>query len=262
MLHGQCQCTDSSKKLSHDGLRCESACPKQGEKFSNGICCPSHLTNKSGKCACPTDGQIDNGSSCSACPSDKNYNWVKHSCDPGCPSGTTYKMTRRGGGVCCRSGAKACETVCCPLDKEEVGHSGKCCKPGSTLDPHGKCLEPSQGPTHYKNKKRQQDTTVAQQIQLAGSAFNAYFGLDSNVNGDLCPTAMAACPIEGAASDEYECLDTRSDLQSCGGCASLGEGRDCTLISGAKWMGCVQGQCEVYSCAKGLKLVDGACVKA
>lgn len=89
---------------------------------------------------------------------------------------------------------------------------------------------------------------------------SGYFGLDANADGDLCPGALAACPIEGAADSDYECLDTQSDLQSCGGCASLGQGKDCTLINGAKWMGCVKGQCEIYSCAKGFKLVDGACV--
>jgi hypothetical protein len=180
-------------------------------------------------------------------------------------------MTRRGQGVCCRSGAKACETVCCPQDQEEVGHSGKCCKPGSTLDSKGQCLEPSHVPT--KNHKRRSSTPpapraaaglVPQQIQLTVSALSAYFGLDENVDGKLCPKELAACPIDGVASgsSDYECLDIRSDLQSCGGCASMGEGKDCTLIPGAKWMGCVQGECEVYSCAKGFKLVNGACAKA
>lgn len=256
-MHGQCQCNDSSKKLSSDGTKCVSACPNSGEKYSNGVCCKSYLVGnkQTGKCECPTNGHTDNGSSCSACPDGKNYNWVKKTCDPACPQGTSYKITRRGQGVCCRSGHKACETVCCPADLEEVGHSGKCCKPGSTLDSHGKCLEPS-----YTPKKRRSLAAagpaafIDSQLALAAS----YFGMDDNADGDLCPAALAACPVD-AHSTDYECLDTQSDLQSCGGCATLDQGKDCTAIKGAKWMGCVKGQCEVYSCAKGFKLVDNTC---
>ncbi|KAG0667694.1 hypothetical protein C6P46_000231 [Rhodotorula mucilaginosa] len=91
----------------------------------------------------------------------------------------------------------------------------------------------------------------------------------------LCPAGEQACPIagstlfEGAASQHfksgeeltglmassggYECLDTTQALESCGGCASTGEGRDCTAIPHVGGVGCEAGQCVIFSCAEGWK---------
>lgn len=44
-------------------------------------------------------------------------------------------------------------------------------------------------------------------------------------------------------SGDYECADTRNDIQSCGGCASTGAGQDCTTIDGAWNVGCNSGKC-------------------
>lgn len=58
-----------------------------------------------------------------------------------------------------------------------------------------------------------------------------------------------ACPSSSSPSNPssagYECLDPRTELQSCGGCATLGEGMDCTAIPGAMGVGCQDGQCVV-----------------
>lgn len=77
-----------------------------------------------------------------------------------------------------------------------------------------------------------------------------------------------ACPILGSASYElavahhfssssndlsgimaqgggYECLDTTASLESCGGCASTGEGVDCTQLRGANGVGCEAGACLI-----------------
>ncbi|KDE03141.1 hypothetical protein MVLG_06337 [Microbotryum lychnidis-dioicae p1A1 Lamole] len=93
----------------------------------------------------------------------------------------------------------------------------------------------------------------------------------------LCPENETACPIVGATSyasavsqhfsdsanlfaggvmggnGGYECLDTRQALDSCGGCASTGEGQDCTKIRGAVGVGCDAGTCVVFSCQSGWK---------
>jgi hypothetical protein len=75
---------------------------------------------------------------------------------------------------------------------------------------------------------------------------------------------LDACPIPTATglSDDYECLDTSTELESCGGCASLGEGTDCTAIPHAWNVACNRGKCEVSSCAPGYKLsnVGAICV--
>ncbi|KAJ6509547.1 protein priA [Mycena vitilis] len=69
----------------------------------------------------------------------------------------------------------------------------------------------------------------------------------------LCPTGLDACPIAGLSAKDYECIDTAVELESCGGCASLGQGQDCTAIKGAWNVGCEQGRCAVYTCTFGFK---------
>ncbi|BGP58249.1 hypothetical protein JCM8202v2_005910 [Rhodotorula sphaerocarpa] len=88
----------------------------------------------------------------------------------------------------------------------------------------------------------------------------------------LCPMGEQACPIAGAGSFEgavlqlslsgspaddllrasggYECLDTQRSLESCGGCASTGHGRDCTAIPHVGNVTCEAGVCVVVSCAR------------
>ncbi|KAJ3719922.1 protein priA [Lentinula raphanica] len=68
-----------------------------------------------------------------------------------------------------------------------------------------------------------------------------------------CPKGLDACPISGLLGD-FECLDTSVELESCGGCASTGQGQDCTAIEGAWNVGCNSGSCKVYSCFAGYKL--------
>ncbi|KAJ3512435.1 hypothetical protein NLJ89_g3523 [Agrocybe chaxingu] len=62
---------------------------------------------------------------------------------------------------------------------------------------------------------------------------------------------------------DYECLDTATELESCGGCTSQGKGQDCTKIEGAWNVGCEQGSCVVYTCAGGFQIgLDGkTCVE-
>jgi len=71
----------------------------------------------------------------------------------------------------------------------------------------------------------------------------------------LCPTGLDACPIPGSSglTGDFECLDTTNELESCGGCASLGQGQDCTNIKGAWNVGCERGTCVVYTCTGGFR---------
>jgi len=72
-----------------------------------------------------------------------------------------------------------------------------------------------------------------------------------------CPYGLDACPVSGLSGD-YECLDTAVELESCGGCASIGEGQDCTTIRDAWNVGCERGVCKVYTCAGGFtRAADG-----
>ncbi|KAH9985388.1 hypothetical protein BJV74DRAFT_722949, partial [Russula compacta] len=124
----------------------------------------------------------------------------------------------------------------CPPECEWINGNNKCQPISSPPSP-----QPPQPSYRYpsKNQKRAQNLRV----------------------NNLCPNAMVACPIAdtyGVFTD-YECIDPKHDLQSCGGCSSTGAGHDCTAIRGAWNVGCEAGHCAVYSCMTGYKLSsDGA----
>lgn len=86
---------------------------------------------------------------------------------------------------------------------------------------------------------------------------HGYRKRDLKARTSLCPTGLDACPVSGLTGD-YECLDTDTELESCGGCTTLGRGQDCTSITGAWNVGCEQGTCVVYTCAGGFQVgADG-----
>lgn len=76
----------------------------------------------------------------------------------------------------------------------------------------------------------------------------------------LCPVGAEACPLKrGSFSAGYQCINTQEELESCGGCETLGEGQNCNFIMGAN-AGCSSGKCVIFSCRKGYKLQsDGTC---
>lgn len=67
----------------------------------------------------------------------------------------------------------------------------------------------------------------------------------------------------GSEVAPYECIDTRNNLESCGGCVvpyALNDyedeprGVDCTSLPGVSDVDCHVGQCVVRKCAKGWEL--------
>ncbi|WVQ82707.1 hypothetical protein IAT38_004839 [Cryptococcus sp. DSM 104549] len=75
-----------------------------------------------------------------------------------------------------------------------------------------------------------------------------------------CPAAQMACPVTPMTDKEvlaagpdltFECVSPQEDLYSCGGCATLGTGLDCTAIAGVNSVSCVLGTCQVHSCQPG-----------
>ncbi|GAA5836413.1 hypothetical protein JCM11251_007074 [Rhodosporidiobolus azoricus] len=102
----------------------------------------------------------------------------------------------------------------------------------------------------------------------------------------LCPAGETACPILGsttygdalkhhfetkgqvsgvmAGKGGYECVNTMESLDSCGGCASTGEGTNCASLRGVKSSSCQQGACIVFSCQVGwrVSLKGDKCVRA
>ncbi|BGO97020.1 Antifreeze glycopeptide AFGP polyprotein [Rhodotorula toruloides ATCC 204091] len=82
---------------------------------------------------------------------------------------------------------------------------------------------------------------------------------DLKARRNLCPASHSACAIPGAKG--FECIDTSSNIEQCGACASEG-GVDCTQIEGVAAVGCVAGVCEIWSCEDGFTYdaAKGACV--
>ncbi|WVF67022.1 hypothetical protein IAT40_001765 [Kwoniella sp. CBS 6097] len=91
---------------------------------------------------------------------------------------------------------------------------------------------------------------------------------------ELCPSGLTACMIGGDDRLAFECIDTDSELESCGGCvngayvmgptnATSSVGTDCTSIQGILIGGvtCLRGRCLAFACAAedGYELVNSEC---
>jgi hypothetical protein len=78
-------------------------------------------------------------------------------------------------------------------------------------------------------------------------------GRRATVTPPTCAAAFTSCPIAGR-TQAFECLDTQSNVESCGGCTSTDQGIDCTSIESAEDVACVMGQCVVNVCQPGWKV--------
>jgi hypothetical protein len=77
----------------------------------------------------------------------------------------------------------------------------------------------------------------------------------------LCNNGKTACPVNaGSASvtgssslinGKFECLDIKSNIDSCGGCVSEGQGQDCSSIEFVEDVTCHNSKCTVLSCEMG-----------
>ncbi|KIO28224.1 hypothetical protein M407DRAFT_22557 [Tulasnella calospora MUT 4182] len=76
-----------------------------------------------------------------------------------------------------------------------------------------------------------------------------------------CPNGFDACSRYSGRGG-FDCVDTQSDPESCGGCVGLdgkGTGTDCTAIKGVSVTRCVKRSCVIDSCRKGwVKSLGGA----
>lgn len=82
--------------------------------------------------------------------------------------------------------------------------------------------------------------------------------------GGYCPDGLQSCPLPHGG---YECVNTATDLEACGGCPSYagvygnatGPGRDCSALDGVDDVSCIQGSCVVKSCDRDHTLLNGEC---
>ncbi|KAK4687996.1 hypothetical protein P7C73_g2107, partial [Tremellales sp. Uapishka_1] len=76
-----------------------------------------------------------------------------------------------------------------------------------------------------------------------------------------CTTGLTKCAVRGWGEGSWECVDTMSDIESCGGCrtpfltsSSSYIGEDCTSIPNVDEVGCHRGSCLIKSCRRGFRL--------
>eukprot|EP00914_Ancora_sagittata_P010696 GHVO01020792.1.p1 GENE.GHVO01020792.1~~GHVO01020792.1.p1 ORF type:complete len:195 (-),score=12.47 GHVO01020792.1:187-771(-) len=76
-----------------------------------------------------------------------------------------------------------------------------------------------------------------------------------------CKPGWTACGISGGRKNDWECVNTHDDLESCGGCpfdtTSLTSdviGVDCTTLPGVADVSCVSGICDVTKCMEGFEI--------
>ncbi|WWC71279.1 uncharacterized protein I206_105232 [Kwoniella pini CBS 10737] len=260
--NGRC-CGTTGCKSNGNSCKPIYTCPS-GQEFKTTQCCKTYLSEINGKCQCPNGFEDDsiNLKCKSKCKENEKLNSKTGKCQTICDenNGFTFqKCKNSGNSICCSKGKIAFNTVCCSEGKEEIEKSGICCNSGvGAKIQNGKCIESTSKPKTPKTKRN-----FGIPIQLIKKNQIPY-GLEENKENKLCPLNYAACPIEGIDNnDNYECINPLEDLQSCGGCTSMGTGKDCSIIPGAKFMGCNIGKCQVYSCKKGWKLnQDGtACLR-
>ncbi|KAJ6632538.1 hypothetical protein B0H10DRAFT_2159670 [Mycena sp. CBHHK59/15] len=79
-----------------------------------------------------------------------------------------------------------------------------------------------------------------------------------------CHKGMTACRVPGRSANAWECVDTQTDLESCGGCSYAAHsnpfeaaGEDCTSLLGVSDVSCIKGQCIVHKCMPGYDINDG-----
>ncbi|ORY24889.1 hypothetical protein BCR39DRAFT_313492 [Naematelia encephala] len=83
-----------------------------------------------------------------------------------------------------------------------------------------------------------------------------------------CPKGLTACAVQGSSSEAYECVDTASDLESCGGCRhgtylspNATIGYDCSHGAALGQSTCVQGECLIKACKPGYRSAGGLCIR-
>ncbi|KAG7529675.1 hypothetical protein FFLO_05481 [Filobasidium floriforme] len=75
----------------------------------------------------------------------------------------------------------------------------------------------------------------------------------------ICPQDWLACPVNSGRKTAWECVQVQTDLESCGGCAALGQGTDCTALQGVDDVSCIAGKCQANSCLRGFAINGSEC---
>ncbi|KAL8278341.1 hypothetical protein RQP46_009233 [Phenoliferia psychrophenolica] len=122
----------------------------------------------------------------------------------------------------------------CPVNSSPLCSSAACqcsCDAGFTKDADGDCVPPP-GPSQASRNKQRRSRALA---DIRRSSLNQVPG-SRGFHAARCPYEESACPV--GLGGGYECLDTRTSLDSCGGCRFEG-GVNCLEIEGVMGVGVV-----------------------
>ncbi|KAH9942515.1 uncharacterized protein BXZ73DRAFT_41070 [Epithele typhae] len=293
---------------SHAGAVSCSACP--ANTYSNGVApscsvCRPGTTSTPGSASCTcvpcpsNEVSAPASSSCHGCADGTYYDADSATCiadPPMCAAGTYLNgntCTPCAAGSYSGDGATQCEecpagqfswegaSACCPCcsgfysDHPGASSCAQCATAGaysvvgassasacSSYYLGGQLSCPSSGPT-CPDVGGANPSSLAHQAPVRRRA--------------ACPLGQRSCPVYGVSANGHgyvrgsECVDVRTDLESCGGCVAddspLGGrnadgGRDCSAIPHTGRVACRGGACVIESCASGFALSeDGeACV--
>ncbi|KAK8865926.1 hypothetical protein IAR55_001075 [Kwoniella newhampshirensis] len=155
------------------------------------------------------------------------------------------------GGSCC---ARACNTGFVKL-------GNRCCPTGSTLDSNGNCFTV---PTCSSTEILCNNVCYPKTTYTCPSGVPVQKMAKKSSMVD-CPSGMSKCAVgvSGEKEGRWECVDTRSDIESCGGCmdpsrsfdlSAVGQGHDCTALPDVDQVACLSGSCKIQSCIRGYAL--------
>ncbi|KAJ7510015.1 hypothetical protein B0H11DRAFT_1957202 [Mycena galericulata] len=242
----------------------------------NSCCAPGYTFNTynagAASCTtCPANTFSGSGASgCTACPASSTSNPVclprfsifplnaalsqgSSQCTQHCPAGqfiNGYSCATCTAGT--YSGADA--TSCTPCSTNTFSDAGASicsnCAAGYTSDPGSStCNAPGPAPS--------------------GSSHSPRSWLEQEVLTCALRAGYMMCPVM-TGTRRSECVDVKTSLESCGGCAGSGllstqpRGRDCSAISHVDAVRCVEGRCKVLNCRPNYEVSVGgdSCVPA
>ncbi|GAA5876553.1 hypothetical protein JCM16303_003577 [Sporobolomyces ruberrimus] len=137
-----------------------------------------------------------------------------------------------------------CASGYCNLGTAQCDTHGTAVGADCSADPDFYCTETSTG------QALSCDASTLTCVVAAVPSGRARARRNLNLTKNLCAAGHQSCAVAGSSS--FECIDTTSSLEQCGGCASQG-GVDCTALPGVESVGCSAGVCEVYSCSEGFR---------
>ncbi|OCF73148.1 hypothetical protein I204_06378 [Kwoniella mangroviensis CBS 8886] len=167
-----------------------------------------------------------------------------------------------------QSSIEACFTHCSTYNNALIGYGGNhfnCICLNESLDLEGEAQQCGQSGLYFAyihTPASSASTVERRRRRLERMKRDEQLRLNR-----FCPSRLEACVVPGS-EDSLECIDTSSELESCGGClygsysnSTSSIGTDCSTLSGAAFGGstCFDGRCQISACEEGFKIVDGRC---